>query len=244
MDVSLYNPRIGFEIECVTHEDRHYELLRNMCEELGLPRQRVGADPYTGWRQVRDRSINYGVYQAGLEMVSPIMPYREGMMTMKIVFEWMIANKVYTNGTCGFHVGLSVDGMDKLDPVKMVMLFDEDSVLTMFDRTNNLYCHPLVPILRSNAEYRNGTFSRADAKGILTSRSRDTKYRSINFLKLQVDDPYLEFRCMGGKNYEQRYEEIELCVDHMVECMIFATQDHLMRHETDSSWENITRLST
>jgi hypothetical protein len=216
MDISLYEPRIGFEVECGSPWSR-YETLRKLCSDLGEERYRDGAPAFTGWRAVRDVSLQFNNREA-TELISPVMPYRYGMSVMSDVFRWMKDNQFQTNSSCGFHVGLSIINMEDIDPVKLVMLLNENAVLGMFNRDQNQYCKNIKYYFRN---YRLDRIE--DLKTRFVQNVGETKYRFVNFLKLYSNDPYLEFRAIGGADYHNRFNDVEICIDHFLSAMIDST---------------------
>src|SRR5271154_450246 len=135
---------IGYEIEA-TSPWSSGDTLNHFTQDLKVRKldPYVDNNQYLGWQAKYDGSIkNYRDYYEPVELVSPIMPYDEGMELLPRALQWMIDKKIYTNSTCGFHVGLSLPPqiMKKVNRLKMAMLLDESSILSMFKRTESTYC--------------------------------------------------------------------------------------------------------
>lgn len=227
---------IGYEIEAISPWDAG-DTLHGFTQALGVKRTDPYEDTnqYAGWQAKYDGSIKvYRDDYVPVELVSPIMPYEVGMELLPRAFQWMIDKKVYTNVSCGFHVGLSLppNVMKRINHLKMAMLLDESSILSMFQRQDSRYCQswkktfPNYGLMSAQKITADNEYA---ALAIIHDRK---KYHTVNFLKLQQG--YLEFRPMGGENYERRIDDIVLCIDHFRECLIASCDPKIKQAEYES----------
>jgi len=124
-----------------------------------------------------------------------------------------------TNERCSIHINLAFDGkklgpitnMSNLDIGKFVLNFDENKVYEAFpNRRDSVYAKsikfivPLSGMTQPSPEknlWKNYMFVKE-------------KYYGINFSK--VPKGYIEFRYLGGKDYENRYSTILSLTEHFI----------------------------
>lgn len=195
----------------------------------------------------------------GHELVSPIMPKDQGLETLKKVFDWMKSSRKHiTNDTCGFHVGVSLS--DKvltrnLNRQKLVCFFEEEKILKKFKRTVNEYCSghrvDIASRIRANSDYDHETryaltksgkiievvsFLDSDCDCPIYTKNgffefSEEKYRSVNLSKLRGNNPYLEFRAIGGRNYHRKYRDISRIIDHYCDIVEIAADPNRMEEK-------------
>jgi hypothetical protein len=164
-----------------------------------------------GWRVVPDGSVtDDGTGEDGVdaELVSPPMPAGEAFGELEQVFQFIEDHGLETNSTTGLHVNISVPGLvEKLDPLKLVLLMGEGHALAEFDREASTYAQTHRTDLLQ-AVQKTGELPR-DADSLLDWARRQlqtAKYRTVNLGKLQHG--YLEFRVAGGEGYHRRLAEV------------------------------------
>jgi hypothetical protein len=152
----------------------------------------------------------------------------------------MVADGHYTNSSCGFHVGVSLDTnqMRELDPLKLALIFDARDVLEAFDRSNNRFCKPIREYLNTNIDARVAQWvitdihygvgpndARIDIEGRIRGMMPQDKYCATNISKLRsAHGAYVEFRGMGGADYHQRFPEIKDYIEYYGEVMEAAAE--------------------
>lgn len=146
------------------------------------------------------------------ELVTGPLKYSDARNVMIKVFEW-ISSKGYTNERCSIHVNLSLDGdviptkytMENLNIPKFILSFDEKKIFDVFpERKDSVYARSIKQIRPNQVRFYSPSleeFSRATL-----SLPSDEKYYGVNFLKSEKG--YLEYRYLGGKDYEKKGKKI------------------------------------
>lgn len=144
----------------------------------------------------------------GVEIVTSTEELPDLVTIIKNVFEW-IEDIGYTDDSCGFHVHMSMDAPYKLDPLKLILFTEEGRIYKDFeDRMFNRYA---INIKQGHFDSRS-PFTIEHIKEF-TEKSSITK--SLNFDKfigvhlVDLKNNHVEFRYMGGKNYHNKYKEVE-----------------------------------
>jgi hypothetical protein len=124
-----------------------------------------------------------------------------------------------TNDKCSIHINISFDGeklgpvanISKLDIGKFVLNFDEEAVYNAFpNRRDSVYAKTIkfiVPLSgmtqpsSANTLWKNYMFVKE-------------KYYGVNFSKIPKN--YIEFRYLGGKDYQLKYDTIMKMVNHFI----------------------------
>ena len=153
-----------------------------------------------------------------VELVTGPLPFTEAKLTLAKTLKW-IKEHAYTNDKCSIHVSISFDGkklgpesnISRLDIGKFVLNFDEDEVFEHFPhRKNSVYAKSIkfiVPL---------GGFHQQSPEKILSKNYMfvNEKYYGVNFTK--VPKGYIEFRYLGGKDYEEKYYKILHLTEHFI----------------------------
>lgn len=145
------------------------------------------------------------------ELITGPIKYAEFPSQMKIVLDWISANG-WTDEKCAMQVNISflkwelpyLNSISKINRLKFCLEIDEDFVLKNFEeRRKSLYARTLkqlIPIHRWI--YSENALMVNEENWILPNE----KYYGVNFTKRLNE--YLEFRYMGGRDYEKKYEKI------------------------------------
>ena len=153
-----------------------------------------------------------------IELVTGPLPFTEAKLILAKTLKW-IKEHAYTNDKCSVHINVAFDGkklgphtnISKLDVGKFVLNFNEDRVFEEFpDRKNSVYAKSIkfiVPLSGFHQQSPEKTLS----KNYLFVNE---KYYGVNFEKLPKG--YLEFRYLGGKDYEQKYHKILHLTEHFI----------------------------
>jgi hypothetical protein len=161
-------------------------------------------------------------YSGGLEMfelVTGPMPYKEAKEIISKVLEW-IDKYGYTTEKCSIHINMSFDNnkvetintIDKLDIMKFVLSFDEKYIYDRFpNRESSVYARSINSIIPNSFFFYSSPPADFSIKN--SFNLPEEKYFGINFTKREKG--YLEFRYLGGKDYEKKSKKIFEAIDHM-----------------------------
>lgn len=155
---------------------------------------------------------------AGLiEMVTGAMPYTDARLIIIKMLNWIKENG-YTTDRAGIHLNVSFD-KDKvgknfithMNTLKFILDFKEDQVYKFFPKRKDLvYAKSIKYILPKNEMFN------FDENHVSKMQFKypDTKYYGVNFLKQEKG--YLEFRYLGGKDYEKKTTTILHLLDNFL----------------------------
>jgi hypothetical protein len=153
------------------------------------------------------------------ELVTGPMKYEEARNIMIKVFEWIQSNG-YTNERCSIHVNMSIDGnivptkhtIQNINIPKFILTFDENVIFSKFPkRKDSVYARSIKSIRPNRVLFYSPSleeFSRATL-----TLPADEKYFGVNFLK--AEKGYLEYRYLGGADYERKAKVILDIIDYM-----------------------------
>ena len=146
------------------------------------------------------------------ELVSGPLPYEEARMQLIKVLNWISENG-YTTKKTGIHLNLSLLPMKKelgrisiinMDRLKFCLSFDEKAVYKEFpNRENNTYAKSVKNLIPTNPFVFTENIINVNTGNF---KVPSTKYYGVNFLKQPKD--YLEFRYLGGADYEKKTNKI------------------------------------
>ena len=145
-----------------------------------------------------------------IELVTGPMPYRDARLVIIKMLGWIRANG-YTTDRASIHLNMSFNPdyltdpmmVSKMNILKFILEFDEKRVYKYFpNRENSTYAKSIKWVMPKNeAFYYNENLISSD-----NFTFANTKYYGINFEKAQSN--YLEFRYIGGKDYEKRTDDV------------------------------------
>lgn len=156
---------------------------------------------------------------AGLiELVTGPMPYRSARLVIMKMLGWIRENG-YTSDRASIHLNMSFnpkylensDMIKHMNVMKFILEFDESRVYKYFpNRENSTYAKSIKWIMpKHEAFYYNENMVSKD-----NFTFANTKYYGVNFEKAQKN--YLEFRYLGGKDYEKRTDDILHLADNFI----------------------------
>ena len=145
-----------------------------------------------------------------IELVTGAMPYRNARIAVIKMLGWIRENG-YTNERASIHLNISFDKkyledplmVSKMNTLKFILSFNEKQVYKFFPkRENAVYAKSIKWIMPKHEAVH------FNANTITTGNFifPDTKYYGVNFLKKEKN--YLEFRYIGGADYEHRQDDI------------------------------------
>jgi hypothetical protein len=153
-----------------------------------------------------------------IELVTGSTPFPEAKLILAKMLKWISTNGS-TNDRCSIHINISFDkekighsfNISNLNIGKFVLSFDEDKVYELFpNRKNSVYAKSIKWILPTNS------MSLISSNKIIWHNFIfvNNKYYGINFTKLPKG--YIEFRYLGGKDYEKQYDKIYQMIEHFI----------------------------
>ena len=145
-----------------------------------------------------------------IELVTGALPYRNARIVIQKMLRWIEKNG-YTNDRASIHLNMSFNPdyladksmISKMNILKFILEFDEARVYKYFpNRKDSTYAKSIKWIMpKHESFYYNENLISSD-----NFTFANTKYYGINFEKAQKN--YLEFRYLGGENYEKRADDI------------------------------------
>lgn len=156
---------------------------------------------------------------AGLcELVTGAMLYKDARIVILKMLAWIKENG-YTTDRASIHLNMSFnedflvnkDMISRMNVLKFILEFDEKRVYKYFpNRENSTYAKSIKWVMpKHEAFYYNENLINSD-----NFTYANTKYYGINFEKAQKN--YLEFRYIGGKDYEKRGDDILHLADSFI----------------------------
>lgn len=153
-----------------------------------------------------------------MELVTGAVPYFEARLMIINVCKWIEENG-YTNDRSSIHLNLSFDKdkigdryrISKMNVLKFILDFKEDQVFKFFpNRKDSAYAKSIKFVLpREDTYFFDGNY--ISEKNFIFP---DSKYYGINFDKRHKN--YLEFRYIGGKDWEKRTNDILYMLDQFL----------------------------
>jgi hypothetical protein len=175
------------------------------------------------WKLEKDMSGGAGL----LELVTGPVKYKSSRKVIIDVLKWIEENG-YTTSKCSIHLNVSFDTeltqkpglISQMDPLKFVLNFNEGEVYKLFpNRKNSVYAKSIKWIMpRTEANYFNGQHVNPHIFDF-----GKEKYYGVNFEKLQKG--YLEFRYLGGKDYEKKTSNILYLLDRFFVQLWYAANE-------------------
>lgn len=182
-------------------------------EVSGFNKKDVKAKPKE--KPDRDKFILTPDYSGGpdmQELITGPLPYEEARIILIKVLKWINENG-WTTDKCGIHLNISFipelhllkrfDIMT-MDRLKFCLSFDESIVFKHFPkREGNVYAATMKTIIPANPFTYTDSFKIVSPNSFMTP---NTKYFGVNFLKQEKN--YLEFRYLGGADYDKKIQSI------------------------------------
>ena len=188
--------QVGFEFE-IGSPISLLTVCRRIKSELGI----------SGLKTVQEFTVETQLKHNG-EIITPVWPFRKGMTNLRRIFRWFERNGILTDDTCGFHVNLSYKKKEfnyMIDPMRLVLCFNEEKWLKVCKRGNNEYTNCYIDELIVDSQKK--VFDNEEKVYNWIDQRLDlltNKYRTINIENLVEDNPYVEYRCLGGVGYHLR----------------------------------------
>ncbi len=232
---AIHSSKIGFEFEFFSNEnlDNTKDNLAQTLNKTIRVEEKAHSDfapTQDIFKLEPDNSGGTGM----IELVTGPLPLVEAKLVMAKTLKWIRENGS-TNERCSIHINIAFDGkklgptvnMSKLDIGKFVLNFDENKVYEAFpNRRDSVYAKsikfivPLSGMTQPSPEkslWKNYMFVKE-------------KYYGINFGK--VPKGYIEFRYLGGKDYQIKYSTILSMTEHFI-TSLYETLANPRYNETD-----------
>lgn len=212
----LQHAKIGLEFEF--YSDHSYVKTMELLNLLFDPIEVWGFNQYHSDFEVTAKKFKIEPdYSGGSEMIELItgpMYWADSRLILIQMLEFIKKNG-FTDDHCSIHINISFDDMEvnSINPVKLILNFNEDYVYEKFpNRRNNIYARSIKWILPFE-DYLDTEYA---LNSIIQSLKipDDTKYYGINLQKKWKN--YLEFRYIGGKDYENKSDEILSLMDYFI----------------------------
>jgi hypothetical protein len=154
-----------------------------------------------------------------MEFITGPLPYNEAIPIMIKTLKW-IGENGYTTDRCAFQFSVSFDKnrrdvrerIETMDQLKFILGLDEAFIYSKFEnRSKNVYAKSVKKVVPRNRYMILENLSTIDPKMF---KVPSDKYYGVNFTKSTKG--YLEFRYLGGKDYEKKISEIREVVDYIV----------------------------
>jgi hypothetical protein len=199
-----------------------------------------------GWDFTEDSSLGNN----GIELISPPMPINQFLTACEDIFN-MINDIGYTDNDCGLHIGVSLkSGMDDVDPVKLMLFTDEEYIYKYFDsRKDNYYVKSVKKIIREKIidikkldKLKNVPINTVkdlvQSKNIQISDISD-HYNGVNTSHLEEENQYIEFRYMGGRGYNEKFEIVKKVIGTYIYNLKLARDRNFKKNEYISKCNRI-----
>jgi len=145
-----------------------------------------------------------------IELVTGPIPYRNARIMVIKMLNWISENG-YTNDRASIHINLSFDKkyledpalISKMNVLKFILDFDEQRIYKFFpNREKSAYAKSIKWVMPKWEAFH------FDPNQVASNNFKfaDTKYYGINFSKKEKN--YLEFRYLGGADYEKKTDNI------------------------------------
>lgn len=229
--------RIGFELEFYTKHNYDYlesalaEALSGLYPKSAICRKHNSYLHYNKFIIVAE-CLDSPLNARSRELITPVMPLKKGLKVLDRLLKYI--DKVgKTNYSCGLHVNLSFNNMEKnhVEPWKLILNYDDRTVRTVFRRKNNVWCKSIRDnlirfIKRQDASLDVDLIFEKIANYMESKYSCD-KLLSVNFSKLydEEDGGWIEFRAIGGHDYHKKRGIIFAEIGRMVDSMEFSILD-------------------
>jgi hypothetical protein len=200
----------------------------------------------TTWYIEPDGSIDANDNDEGLEIVTPPIPAKDAISTLKNFYAMARKLKLYTskeNGT-GIHINVSIP--EGIDILKLAVFLGDQYALQLFDRTENEYAVSVIKALsmpgsdlepysvKRDGRKKNKIFPDipyGTAKLNIANIAKIAKSISSNhYASISDNGKYVSFRHAGG-DYLNDYQDIVNIVGRFVQAMIIASDPESNKQE-------------
>jgi hypothetical protein len=216
---AIYASKIGLEFEFFANEGLD-EVKRSLSNTLNkrIQIEEKAHSEFTPSDEVYKLEPDNSGGTGMIELVTGPMPFVESKLIIAKTLKWIRENGS-TNERCSIHINIAFDGsklgvpanISNLDIGKFVLNFDENKVYEAFpNRKDSVYAKSIKFIVPLSGMTQPSP-ERISWKNYMFVNE---KYYGVNFTKLPKN--YIEFRYLGGKDYEKKYNTIMNLTEHFV----------------------------
>tara|TARA_R110001599_G_scaffold283214_1_gene485090 strand:+ start:1116 stop:2408 length:1293 start_codon:yes stop_codon:yes gene_type:complete len=216
---AIYSSKIGLEFEFFANEgldEVKHSLSNTLNKQIRIEEKAHSEFTPTDeiFKLEPDNSGGTGM----IELVTGPMPFVESKLVIAKTLKWIRENGS-TSDRCSIHINVAFDGeklgtpvnISKLDIGKFVLNFNEEKVYEAFpNRKDSVYAKSIKFIVPLSGMTQPSPEKRLWKNYMFVTE----KYYGVNFSKLPKN--YIEFRYLGGKDYEKRYNTILDLTEHFV----------------------------
>lgn len=209
---------VGFEFEFYTRHP-YYKFLELM-NKLLAPVKTWGFRKYHSDFVPDQLNFKLEADQSGgpnmAEYITGPLPYTDARIILLKILKFL-QEHAETDEKCSVHINISfAEGSERilpgLNPLRLILDVDEDFVYRMFpERINNYYAKSVKKII----PFKGYAYAQSAAQHLATNlQLPDTKYFGININGVQKGR--LEYRYVGGKDYQYKTSEILQLMDYFI----------------------------
>ena len=216
---AIYASKIGLEFEFFANEGLD-EVKRSLSQSLNkqIRVEEKAHSEFTPTDEIFKLEPDNSGGSGMIELVTGPLPFVESKLIIAKTLKWIRENGS-TNERCSIHINIAFDGkklgtptnISNLDIGKFVLNFDENAVYEAFpDRRDSVYAKSIKFIVPLSGMTQPSP-ERISWKNYMFVSE---KYYGVNFGKLSKN--YIEFRYLGGADYEKKYNTIMNMTEHFV----------------------------
>ena len=216
---AIYGSKIGMEFEFFANEGLD-EVKRSLSQALNkqIRVEEKAHSEFTPSDEIFKLEPDNSGGSGMIELVTGPMPFVESKLIIAKTLKWIRENGS-TNERCSIHINVAFDGkklgpgtnVSSLDIGKFVLNFNEEAVYEAFpNRRDSVYAKSIKFIVPLSGMTQPSPEKRLWKNYMFVTE----KYYGVNFSKLPKN--YIEFRYLGGKDYEKKYNTIMNLTEHFV----------------------------
>ncbi len=181
----------------------------------------------TDWYIEPDGSLEADKSKDGTaEVVSPPMPAKTAIESLKKFFALAQSKQLYTNSTTGLHINVSIPAT--IDVLKLAMFVGDQYVLQQFGRENNEYATSVLRDLQGQADV--GVKKRTGELNLKALQQLAKSITHDHTASISNNGKYISFRHAGG-NYLQNPEGVLNVVGRFVHSMVIASDPEAYKQD-------------
>ena len=216
---AIYGSKIGIEFEFFANEGMT-EVKRSISQALNkeIRVEEKAHSEFTPTDEIFKLEPDNSGGSGMIELVTGPMPFVESKLIIAKTLKWIRENGS-TNERCSIHINVAFDGkklgpgtnVSSLDIGKFVLNFNEEAVYEAFpNRRDSVYAKSIKFIVPLSGMTQPSPEKRLWKNYMFVTE----KYYGVNFSKLPKN--YIEFRYLGGADYEKKYNTILNMTEHFV----------------------------
>lgn len=242
---AIHSSKVGFEFEFFSKSDipKTKESLTHTLNKRIHIEDKAHSD-FTPSESVYKLEPDTSGGSGMIELVTGPMKYPEAKLILAKTLKWIKENGS-TNDHCSIHINLAFNlevlgagfDMKLLDVGKFVLSFDEDEVYKMFpNRKDSVYAKSIKFVMPLNGMIHNSP----DKVNWKNYQFVNSKYYGVNFTK--IPKGYIEFRYVGGKDYENEYQKILKMMNHFISSLYYTLEDPTYTEEEVKELDKLLKL--